>query len=154
RRSRTHPGVMMRLIFAIAAFALASCASPSTPAPNPATPPSAQPTALHVAPLQYHYRQLANGLRVYAMPDPNTANVAVQVWYDVGAKDDPVGRSGFAHLFEHLMLKSTRNLPEEAYNRLIDDVGGSHNASTHADYTNYYEVVPANYLQRALWQEA
>ena len=93
-------------------------------------------------------RTLPNGLRVYAMPDPNTANVSVQVWYDVGSKDDPLGRSGFAHLFEHIMFKATRNMPAENFDRLTEDVGGFNNASTYDDFTNYYEVVPANHLQR------
>jgi zinc protease len=110
--------------------------------------------ALQVAPLDYTVRTLPNGLRVYAMPDANTANVSVQVWYDVGSVDDPEGRSGFAHLFEHIMFKATRNMPAESVDRLTEDVGGFNNASTYDDFTNYYEVVPANHLQRVLWMEA
>ncbi|ANP45391.1 M16 family metallopeptidase [Candidatus Viadribacter manganicus] len=136
---------MKRLItFVAAALALAACASSSTP----------QSGTLEVAPLAYTTRTLANGLRVYAMPDRNTANVSVQVWYDVGSVDDPAGRSGFAHLFEHIMFKSTRNMPEQFFDRLTEDVGGYNNASTYDDFTNYYEVVPANHLQRVLWAEA
>ena len=78
----------------------------------------------------------------------------MQVWYDVGSKDDPVGRSGFAHLFEHIMFKATRNMPAETLDRLTEDVGGFNNASTYDDFTNYYEVVPANHLERVLWAEA
>ncbi len=88
------------------------------------------------------------------MPDPDTANVSVQVWYRVGSKDDPVGRSGFAHLFEHIMFKATRNMPAETFDRLTEDVGGFNNASTWDDFTNYYAVVPANHLRRILWAEA
>jgi zinc protease len=109
---------------------------------------------LNVPPLEFTHRQLENGLDVYAMPDPNTASVSVQVWYDVGSKDDPPGRSGFAHLFEHLMFKSTANMPPEFFDRLTEDAGGFNNASTWNDFTNYYEVVPANHLQRVLWGEA
>ena len=58
-----------------------------------------------IAPLNYQSRTLANGLQVYSLRDPGSANVSVQVWYDVGSRDDPRGRSGFAHLFEHLMFK-------------------------------------------------
>lgn len=112
------------------------------------------PVALEVAPLEYTVRELPNGLRVYAMPDANTANVSVQVWYAVGSKDDPLGRSGFAHLFEHIMFKSTANMPAEFFDRLTEDVGGFNNASTYDDFTNYYEVVPANHLERILWAEA
>ncbi|MGC8000486.1 M16 family metallopeptidase, partial [Salmonella enterica] len=76
------------------------------------------------------------------------------VWYGVGSKDDPQGRSGFAHLFEHMMFKATRNLPAESIDRMTEDVGGFNNASTWDDFTNYYEVVPANHLERLLWVEA
>jgi zinc protease len=138
---------MKRLVsFVAAAFALVACATSSAP--------QAQSGALEVAPLNYTMRTLPNGLRVYAMPDANTANVSVQVWYDVGSVDDPAGRSGFAHLFEHLMFKSTRNMPEQFFDRLTEDVGGYNNASTYDDFTNYYEVVPANHLRRVLWAEA
>lgn len=106
-----------------------------------------------VAPLAYTERTLPNGLKVYAIRDTSTANVSVQVWYDVGSKDDPAGKSGFAHMFEHLMFKGTRNLVDEQMDRLTEDVGGYNNASTNSDYTNYYEVVPANHLERLLFAE-
>jgi zinc protease len=131
------------LLAAVAALALIPAAAPATQAAAPA-----------VAPIQYQTRTLPNGLRVYAIRDTNTANVSVQVWYDVGSKDDPRGRSGFAHLFEHMMFKATRDLPAESFDRLTEDVGGFNNASTNDDYTNYYEVVPANHLQRLLFAEA
>lgn len=121
---------------------------------NSEKPAPAADGALQVPALQFTERTLANGLRVYSMPDANTASVSVQVWYDVGSKDDPPGRSGFAHLFEHLMFKSTANLPPEGFDRLTEDAGGFNNASTWNDFTNYYEVVPANHLQRVLWGEA
>lgn len=106
-----------------------------------------------VAPLAYTERTLPNGLKVYAIRDTSTANVSVQVWYDVGSKDDPAGKSGFAHMFEHLMFKGTKNLVDEQMDRLTEDVGGYNNASTNADYTNYFEVVPANHLERLLFAE-
>ncbi len=132
------------LAFLAAAIALVACATSSAP----------QSGVLAVAPLEYTTRTLPNGLRVYAMPDASTANVSVQVWYDVGSVDDPAGRSGFAHLFEHIMFQSTRNMPPQFFDRLTEDVGGFTNASTYDDFTNYYEVVPANHLQRVLWAEA
>ena len=112
------------------------------------------PTQVSVKPIAYTERTLPNGLRVYAIRDTGTPNVSVQVWYDVGSKDDPKGKSGFAHMFEHLMFKSTRNLVSEQMDRLTEDVGGYNNASTNDDYTNYYEVIPANHLQRLLFAEA
>jgi len=111
-------------------------------------------TGLAIPKLDPKVRTLANGLRVYALRDPDTASVSVAVWYDVGSKNDPPGRSGFAHLFEHLMFKSTANMPAEMMDRLTEDVGGYNNASTADDYTDYYETVPANHLQRVLWAEA
>ena len=129
---------MKRILISLAAaFALASCST--TPAQRSSPPHAADAAAgLHVAPLVYHMRTLANGLRVYALPDPNTANVSVQMWYDVGSKYDPPGRSGFAHLFEHIMFKATKDLPSESFDRLTEDVGGFNNASTYDDFTNYY----------------
>ncbi len=135
---------------AVSALALFAAACSDSSAPKP---PQA-PAALKVEPLKFTSRTLPNGLKVYAMPDPNTANVSVQVWYDVGSKDDPVGRSGFAHLFEHIMFKATKNMPPETLDRLTEDVGGFNNASTYDDFTNYYQVVPANHLERILWAEA
>jgi zinc protease len=107
-----------------------------------------------VPPIVYHQRTLANGLQVYTSLDRTTPNVTVQVWYGVGSKDDPAGRSGFAHLFEHMMFKATKDLPAESFDRLTEDVGGLNNASTADDYTNYYEVVPASHLERLVWAEA
>lgn len=119
----------------------------------PAPAPTAQPQ-IAVAPLNFTERTLPNGLKVYAIRDTSTANVSVQVWYDVGSKDDPAGKSGFAHMFEHLMFKGTKNLVDEQMDRLTEDVGGYNNASTASDYTNYFEVVPANHLERLLFAEA
>lgn len=109
---------------------------------------------LDVPPIRYHERTLANGLQVISVEDHASPTVTVQVWYHVGSKDDPPGRSGFAHLFEHLMFKSTKNMHAEQMDRLTEDVGGANNASTGDDVTNYFEVVPANYLQTLLWAEA
>jgi zinc protease len=105
-------------------------------------------------PLAYKRRVLSNGLEVYTVPDHSAPTVAIQVWYRVGSKSDPEGRSGFAHLFEHIMFKSTKNMPSEMMDRLTEDVGGFNNAATADDATFYYEVVPSNYLETLLWAEA
>ncbi|MGZ3376005.1 MAG: M16 family metallopeptidase [Phenylobacterium sp.] len=128
--------------------ALAVTAALALAAPVFAAPPSTVP------PIVYKQRTLANGLQVYESLDRSTPNVTVQVWYGVGSKNDPAGRSGFAHLFEHMMFKATKDLPAESFDRLTEDVGGLNNASTNDDFTNYYEVVPANHLQRLIWAEA
>src|SRR5438270_716919 len=122
--------------------------------PAASAAPSAAPSAAQVPPIGFKTQRLANGLTVISSLDRSTPNVTVQVWYGVGAKNDPPGRSGFAHLFEHLMFKATRDLPPESFDRLTEDVGGMNNASTYDDFTNYFEVVPANHLQRLLWAES
>lgn len=106
-----------------------------------------------IAPLNYRHRTLANGLDVYSVEDHSTPAVGIQITYRVGSKDDPPHRSGFAHLFEHLMFKSTAHMKAEMMDRLTEDVGGENNASTGDDVTIYYETVPSNYLRTLLWAE-
>ncbi|MBS0199281.1 MAG: insulinase family protein [Proteobacteria bacterium] len=115
--------------------------------------PAVAPT-LAVPPIQYQQRTLPNGLQVLSVEDHSSPTVTVQMWYHVGSKDDPQNRSGFAHLFEHIMFKSTKNMKPEQMDRMTEDVGGYNNASTGSDITNYYEMVPSNHLQRLLWAEA
>ncbi|CAN5677647.1 hypothetical protein BH24ACI2_BH24ACI2_14880 [soil metagenome] len=107
-----------------------------------------------IAPLNIKQRTLPNGLKVVSVQDNSSPTVAIHVWYDVGGKNDPPGRSGFAHMFEHMMFKSTENMKNEMMDRLTEDVGGYNNASTWDDFTNYYEVVPSNYLETLLWAES
>ena len=107
-----------------------------------------------VAPIDFTDRTLPNGLRVLLVEDHRVPSVAINVGYRVGGKDDPPGRSGFAHLFEHLMFKGTKNTRPETIDRLTEDIGGLNNAFTAEDITNYYEVVPSNYLETLLWAEA
>ncbi|HKZ80183.1 MAG TPA: pitrilysin family protein [Pyrinomonadaceae bacterium] len=104
--------------------------------------------------LKFRDRTLPNGLRLLSVEDHSSPTVAIQVWYHVGSKDDPAARSGFAHLFEHIMFKSTRNMKAEMMDRLTEDVGGFNNATTNDDVTIYFEVVPSNYLETLLWAEA
>ncbi|GAA0870199.1 pitrilysin family protein [Brevundimonas basaltis] len=143
---------------------VAACATVDAPpvqAPAAASALSCEPVPAaadvapgEVPPLGFRECVLPNGLKVFTLRDASTSNVTVQVWYRVGSKDDPAGRSGFAHLFEHLMFKSTENMPTETFDRLTEDVGGFNNASTWDDFTNYYEVVPANHLERLIFAEA
>ena len=113
------------------------------------------PAQLKINPLNIKERTLANGLRVVSVQDNSAPLVAVQVWYDVGSKNDPPKRSGFAHLFEHLMFKSTKNMQSEMIDRITEDVGGEgSNASTSDDFTDYIDVVPSNNLEALIWAEA
>jgi zinc protease len=107
-----------------------------------------------VPPINFRERTLPNGLKVYTAQEKSSPTVAIHVWYKVGSKDDPDHRSGFAHLFEHIMFKATKNMRDEMMDRLTEDVGGFNNASTSDDVTNYYEAVPSNYLETLLWAEA
>ncbi|HEX3463675.1 MAG TPA: pitrilysin family protein [Candidatus Elarobacter sp.] len=118
------------------------------------TVPTIPASAIDVAPIRYADHTLPNGLRVLLVPDRRVPSVAINVAYRVGGKDDPPGRSGFAHLFEHLMFKGTAGTAAETMDRLTEDVGGYNNAFTSEDITNYYEVVPSNHLERLLWAEA
>ncbi|MFW6080077.1 MAG: M16 family metallopeptidase, partial [Gemmatimonadota bacterium] len=97
---------------------------------------------------------LENGLRVVLSPERDVPVVAVNLWYDVGSRNEREGRTGFAHLFEHMMFQGSEHVPETAHFALIEKAGGSLNGSTWLDRTNYYETVPAHYLELALWLEA
>jgi zinc protease len=109
---------------------------------------------IKIKPMDIKERTLANGMKVVSLKESTSPTVAIHVWYNVGSKDDPQGRSGFAHMFEHMMFKSTRNMKSESMDRFTEDVGGFNNASTWDDFTNYYEVVPSNYLETLLWAES
>jgi len=97
---------------------------------------------------------LPNGLRVVLSPDRSAPVVGVSVVYDVGIRSEPEGRTGFAHLFEHLMFQGSQNLEKLAHFRYVQGSGGTFNGSTHLDYTDYYEQLPSNALERALFLEA
>jgi zinc protease len=118
-------------------------------AENPPTPP-----AITVPPMAFKHFTLPNGLEIYTVEDHATPIVAVQVWYHVGSKDDPPGRSGFAHLFEHMMFKGNEHLTPDAFDNLTENIGGENNAYTADDVTVYHETVPSNYLNPILWAEA
>ncbi len=97
---------------------------------------------------------LENGLRVVLAPDRSVPVVAVAVFYDVGMRNEPEGRTGFAHLFEHLMFQGSAHVPKMEHARLVQAAGGTFNGSTHQDYTNYFQALPAEALERALFLEA
>ncbi len=101
--------------------------------------------------IEYERWVLDNGLQVIAIPDGKTGTVTTSLWYEVGSKLDPEGRSGFAHLFEHILSRKTLNMPYNMIYGLTADVGGTRNASNSPDRTNYFEIVPAEYLEAMLW---
>src|SRR2546425_5651788 len=97
---------------------------------------------------------LGNGLRVVVAPDAAAPVVTVGVYYNIGFRLEPRGRSGFAHLFEHMMFQGSANASKMMHIKLINSSGGVLNGSTHYDVTNYFEAVPSNALERVLWLEA
>lgn len=101
-----------------------------------------------------HRASLANGLRVVLAPDRAAPVVGIAVLYDVGFRSEPQGRTGFAHLFEHLMFQGSATLDKLEHFRYVQGSGGVFNGSTHFDYTNYFEALPANALERGLFLEA
>ncbi|MGZ4590009.1 MAG: M16 family metallopeptidase [Actinomycetes bacterium] len=101
-----------------------------------------------------HRHRLRNGLRVVIAPDKSAPVVAVAVYYDVGIRSEPEGRTGFAHLFEHLMFQGSASLEKMQHVHYVMSSGGTLNGSTRLDYTNYYEALPSNALERALFLEA
>ncbi|MBE7188156.1 pitrilysin family protein [Jatrophihabitans endophyticus] len=100
------------------------------------------------------HHTLDNGLRVVVAPDRSAPVVGVAVLYDVGIRSEPEGRTGFAHLFEHLMFQGSANLEKLEHFSYVQGSGGTLNGSTHFDYTNYFEALPSNALERALFLEA
>lgn len=115
------------------------------------------PRATTVAPAPTHQLTrltLDNGLRVVLAPDRTAPVVGIGVLYDVGIRSEPEGRTGFAHLFEHLMFQGSANLEKLEHFRYVQSSGGTFNGSTHFDYTNYFEALPANALERGLFLEA
>jgi predicted Zn-dependent peptidase len=101
-----------------------------------------------------HSSTLKNGLRVVIAPDTTAPVVTVGIYYKIGFRLEPQGRSGFAHLFEHMMFQGSENAPKMQHIKLINSSGGVLNGSTMYDVTNYYEAVPSNALERVLWLEA
>src|SRR6476660_8299907 len=104
--------------------------------------------------IPYETYKLPNGLTVILSVDKTTPTVAVNVWYHVGSKNETPGRTGFAHLFEHVMFTGSGHVPYGLHDKLTEGVGGGNNGSTTNDRTNYFETIPSNYLESALWLES
>ena len=116
--------------------------------PAPAAPAAADPQ------LRFSRLQLPNGLDVLVHEDHSVPIVAVSVWYHVGSKDEVPGKTGFAHLFEHMMFQGSKHVGDDMHFKYVQQAGGLLNGTTNPDRTNYFEVVPANVLERVLYLEA
>lgn len=104
--------------------------------------------------LSYKKYKLNNGLEVILYQDKSLPTVAVNIWYRVGSANESEGKTGFAHLFEHMMFQGSQHIPKEGHFHYIQEAGGTLNGSTSIDRTNYFESLPANYLELALWLES
>jgi zinc protease len=135
---------VQRIVFACAAALAAAVALQSASLDAAVRPPH----------LEYKISTLPNGLTVVLSEDHSTPIVHVQLWYHVGSKDERPGRTGFAHLFEHMMFKGSKNVEREQHVALITNVGGQSNAYTTDDMTVFWETLPSQYLPLALWLEA
>ena len=113
--------------------------------------PQSKPSTLRIP---FESYALPNGLRVVLAPNNTSPTVAVTAWYHVGSKNEVKGKTGFAHLFEHVMFTGSGHVPYGVHDRLTEGVGGSNNGTTSRDRTTYYETVPSNYLETALWLES
>jgi zinc protease len=133
-----------RVSLAVAALLLMTAASPL----------ASQEQARATVDLPFVAFTLPNGLRVIVHEDRSVPLVAVNIWYHVGSKDERPGRTGFAHLFEHVMFEGSANVAEGQFDELLEAAGGNNNGSTTEDRTNYWETVPSSALELALWLEA
>src|SRR5215510_10007900 len=104
--------------------------------------------------LDYQRLVLPNGLTVILHQDRSTPIVHVELWYHVGSKNEKPGRTGFAHFFEHLMFKGSRNVEPEQHTSIIASIGGQANAYTNEDTTVFWQTFPAQYLPLVMWMEA
>ncbi len=125
-----------------------------SPALAPAHAQPSQPTATDLS-IPFQKSTLPNGLEVIVLEDHSVPLVAVDVWYHVGSGDEVPGRSGFAHLFEHMMFQGTKNTGEDRHFPILQEIGASDvNGTTNPNRTDYYEVVPCNQVETALWLES
>jgi zinc protease len=145
----------MRFIVPLAAaFCLSACATQSAvPASEPA-PAAASPASLPDIDIPYTRFTLANGLTVIVHEDHQAPVVALNVWYHTGSKNEPAGRHGFAHLFEHLMFEGSLHFDKDYFQALEPAGATDMNGTTNVDRTNYFETVPTSALDRALWLES
>ncbi|MEM1417111.1 MAG: pitrilysin family protein, partial [Myxococcota bacterium] len=138
-------------LLTLAALALSGLGLPVA-APTQAQEADAAASSLAGLPIERH--TLDNGLRIVLSPDRTVPTVAIAVYYDVGSRNEVEGRSGFAHLFEHMMFQGSANVGKAEHIALVTNRGGSMNGTTSEDRTNYFETLPSNELALGLWLEA
>jgi zinc protease len=146
-RIKTLPAVLLMVALVAPAMTFAQ-KTMSTAAAG-----ASQGAAAPLPPINYTEFKLKNGLRVILHEDHSTPIVGVNLWYHVGSKNEVPGKTGYAHLFEHMMFQGSKNYDDDFF-KPIQEAGGTLNGSTNSDRTNYFEVVPSNFLELALFMEA
>lgn len=147
-RNRSLPAIAVILALLVSLVPTAGFAQPRT-----SNRAGGTQAAAPLPPVKFTEFKLKNGLRVILHEDHSTPIVGVNLWYHVGSKNEVPGKTGFAHLFEHMMFQGSKNYDDD-YFKPIQEAGGTLNGSTNPDRTNYFEVVPANFLELALFMEA
>src|SRR6266705_821495 len=142
------PIIMIITLTALTLILLAGACKAAPPRPE-----RAEDIPSHLAVLVEYYK-LSNGLRVVLSRDTTAPTAVAGVYYHIGFRNEPRNRTGFAHLFEHLMFQGSSNLGKLQFIKLVESNGGQLNGSTRFDFTNYFQVVPANALKTILWAEA
>ena len=142
------------MLSAVRITLVATLLSTTCPAMAQTAKPASAADLARVIDIPYRQFTLKNGLRVVVSTDRKAPVVAVSVWYDVGSKHEPAGRTGFAHLFEHLMFNGSENAPGDFFSPLKDLGATSYNGTTYYDRTNYFETVPKEALERTLFLES
>ncbi len=142
-----RPGIAATLL--VLSALVAGC---GTPAPRTAPAAAAADSTGLKVPVEYY--QLANGLKVVLSEDHSVPVATVAVYYNIGFRIEPRDRTGFAHLFEHMMFQGSANLGKNEFFRVVQSMGGTLNGSTRFDFTNYYAAFPANAVETLLWAEA
>jgi zinc protease len=154
---------MYSRLLALGVSAVLLGCNPKPADPTPAAPPAATDTLVsqatqQAAPVSFnvpvHYSTLENGLKVVISPDHTAPTAVIGVYYNIGFRNEPKNRTGFAHLFEHMMFQGSKNLGKMEFINLVQTNGGVLNGSTRFDYTNYFEIVPAHKVETMLWAEA
>ncbi|EIZ79263.1 M16 family peptidase [Novosphingobium sp. Rr 2-17] len=141
-------------VLAASPAALALCMVSVLGAPAQAAPAKVAAKAIDALSVPVEYHTLANGLKIVISPDHSVPTATVGVYYGIGFRIEPKDRTGFAHLFEHMMFQGSQNLGKAQFINLVNSNGGQLNGSTRFDFTNYYEVVPSNTTETFIWAEA
>ena len=137
-----------RLMFALFALAVLAACRPAPPAQAPAA-------TTDIPKIAFEKYTLPNGLEVILSEDHRLPMVAVNLWYHVGPANEAAGRTGFAHLFEHMMFQGSKHVPPDSHFKILEGAGASDiNGTTDFDRTNYFETLPSNQLELALWLES